>query len=91
MRNASEDVGKEKALSTADESVNWYSHCGNQYEGFFKMKSKLLYDSVIQLLAICTKNSIFFLEVLVHSCLLLCYSQKQRNGTSVAVPKQMNG
>lgn len=39
MRNASEDVGKEKALSTADESVNWYSHCGNQYEGFFKMKS----------------------------------------------------
>lgn len=37
--NDGKNVGKEQALITIYESINWYSHYENQCRGFFKTKT----------------------------------------------------
>ena len=34
ITNVGKDVEKGEALYIVSENVNWFSHCGKQYEGF---------------------------------------------------------
>ena len=55
ITSVSKDVVNLESLLTLGRNVKWFSLCRNQYDGSYKLKAELPYDTEIPLLGLCPK------------------------------------
>ena len=75
ITSVSKDVVNLESLLTLGRNVKWCSLCRNQYDGSYKLKTELPYDTEIPLLGLCPKmNESSLQEICIH-CLYQLFSQ----------------